>query len=69
MISVRGLWKVYGPKPERVIGSPDADLPRRELEAKTGNVIAMRDIDLDVAASLFGQQLERVLRQDPAVPQ
>lgn len=49
MISVRGLWKVYGPKPERVIGSPDADLPRRELEAKTGNVIAMRDIDLDVA--------------------
>jgi len=48
MISVRGLWKVYGPKPERVIGSPDADLPRRELEAKTGNVIAMRDIDLDV---------------------
>jgi glycine betaine/proline transport system ATP-binding protein len=49
MISVRGLWKVYGPKPERVIGSPDADLPRRDLEAKTGNVIAMRDIDLDVA--------------------
>jgi glycine betaine/proline transport system ATP-binding protein len=49
MISVRGLWKVYGPKPERVIGSPDVDLPRRELEAKTGNVIAMRDIDLDVA--------------------
>ncbi len=49
MISVRGLWKVYGPKAERVIGSPDADLPRRELEAKTGNVIAMRDIDLDVA--------------------
>ena len=49
MITVRGLWKVYGPKPERVIGSPDADLPRRELETKTGNVIAMRDIDLDVA--------------------
>jgi glycine betaine/proline transport system ATP-binding protein len=48
MISVRGLWKVYGPKPERVIGSPDADLSRRELEVKTGNVIAMRDIDLDV---------------------
>lgn len=49
MISVRGLWKVYGHKAERVVGSPEADLPRRELEATTGCVVAMRDIDLDVA--------------------
>ena len=49
MISVRGLWKVYGHKAERIVGSPEADLPRRELEAKTGCVVAMRDIDLDVA--------------------
>ena len=48
-ISVRGLWKVYGPKAERIVGSPDADLPRAQLEAKTGCVVAMRDIDLDVA--------------------
>jgi glycine betaine/proline transport system ATP-binding protein len=48
-ISVRGLWKVYGPKAERVVGSPDADLPRKVLEAKTGNVVAMRDIEMDVA--------------------
>lgn len=48
-ISVRGLWKVYGPKAERVVGSPDADLPRAELEARTGCVVAMRDIDMDVA--------------------
>ncbi|MEO6122148.1 MAG: betaine/proline/choline family ABC transporter ATP-binding protein [Ilumatobacteraceae bacterium] len=48
-ISVRRLWKVYGPKAERIIGSPDADLPRAQLEAKTGCVVAMRDIDLDVA--------------------
>ena len=47
-ISVRGLWKVFGPKPERVVGSPDADLSRADLEAKTGNVVAMRDIDMDV---------------------
>jgi glycine betaine/proline transport system ATP-binding protein len=49
MISVRGLWKVYGHRAERIVGSADADLPRRELEAKTGCVVAMRDIDLDVA--------------------
>lgn len=47
-ISVRGLWKVYGPRPERIVGSPDADLPRRELQAKMGNTVAMRDISLDV---------------------
>ena len=49
MISVRNLWKVYGPRPERIVGSAEADLPRTELEARTGNVVAMRDIDLDVA--------------------
>ncbi|MBI5088671.1 MAG: glycine betaine/L-proline ABC transporter ATP-binding protein [Actinobacteria bacterium] len=49
MISVRGLWKVYGHRAERIVGSPQADLPRNELEAQTGCVVAMRDIDLDVA--------------------
>jgi glycine betaine/proline transport system ATP-binding protein len=49
MISVRELWKVYGPKAERIVGSADADLPRRELEARTGNVVAMRDVSMDVA--------------------
>jgi glycine betaine/proline transport system ATP-binding protein len=48
-ISVRGLWKVYGPKPERVVGSDLADLPRRQLQHQTGNVVAMRDIEMDVA--------------------
>lgn len=48
-ISVRGLWKVYGPRPERIVTSPDADLPRGELYARTGNTVAMRDISLDVA--------------------
>ena len=49
MISTRGLWKVYGPKADRIVGSDDAKLSRAELEEKTGCVIAMRDIDLDVA--------------------
>jgi len=48
VISVRRLWKVYGPRPERIVDSPHADLSRRELEAMTGNVVAMREIDLDV---------------------
>jgi glycine betaine/proline transport system ATP-binding protein len=48
-ISVRGLWKVYGPKPERIVGSELAELPRKELEARSGNVVAMRDIDMDIS--------------------
>jgi glycine betaine/proline transport system ATP-binding protein len=50
MISVRDLWKVYGPRPERIVGAPEADLPRATLEAVHGNVVAMREVSLDVAA-------------------
>jgi glycine betaine/proline transport system ATP-binding protein len=44
----RDLWKVYGPKPERIIGSPDAELPRAELLEKTGCVVAVRDVSFEV---------------------
>jgi glycine betaine/proline transport system ATP-binding protein len=49
MISARNLWKVYGPNAERIVDSPDADLPRAELAAKTGCTVAMRNINVDVA--------------------
>lgn len=48
-VACRGVWKVYGPRAERIIGSSDADLPRGELLAKTGCVAAVRDISFDVA--------------------
>ncbi len=47
-ISCRGIWKVFGPHAERVVGSPDADLPRAELESRTGCVAAVRDVSFDV---------------------
>ena len=50
MIRTRDLWKVYGPHASRLVGSADAELTRAELEAKTGCVIAMRDITMYVAA-------------------
>jgi glycine betaine/proline transport system ATP-binding protein len=49
-VSCRGLWKVYGPHPERIVGSADADLPRAELLEKTGCVTAVRDVSFDVTA-------------------
>ena len=48
MISCRGVWKVFGPRAERIVGSADADLPRAELEARTGCVAAVRDVSFDV---------------------
>jgi glycine betaine/proline transport system ATP-binding protein len=44
-----GLWKVFGPHPERIVGSEDAELPRDELMAKTGNVTAVADANFEVA--------------------
>ncbi len=35
-IAVRDLWKVFGPAEHKIIGTPDADLPRDELRQKTG---------------------------------
>jgi glycine betaine/proline transport system ATP-binding protein len=47
-ISCRGVWKVFGARAERVVGSTLADLPRAELEAKTGCVAAVKDVSFDV---------------------
>src|SRR5712691_11740909 len=48
LIRAQGVWKVFGPHGERVIGTPDADLPRSELRAKTGCVAAVRDVSFEV---------------------
>jgi glycine betaine/proline transport system ATP-binding protein len=50
-LHVANLWKVFGPKgiADKLIGTPDADLPRPELLAKTGCVTAVKDITFDVA--------------------
>ncbi|MEI7777865.1 MAG: glycine betaine/L-proline ABC transporter ATP-binding protein [Actinomycetes bacterium] len=48
-ISVRGLWKVFGPHPERIVGSPEAELSRADLREQTGCTAAVRDVNFDVA--------------------
>jgi glycine betaine/proline transport system ATP-binding protein len=47
-IAVNGLWKVFGPAEHALIGTPDVDLPREELRAKTGSMIAIRDVSFAV---------------------
>ena len=48
-VSCRDLWKVYGPRAERVVGSPEAEFPRAELLEKTGCIAAVRGVSFDVA--------------------
>lgn len=48
-IAVRNLWKVFGSRAERIVGSPDARLPPTELRAKTGCVAAVRDVSFEVS--------------------
>ncbi|WP_416968788.1 quaternary amine ABC transporter ATP-binding protein [Streptomyces sp. 4F14] len=50
VISVRDLWKVFGPKADKVPGSEElSGLGRRELMDRTGCTVAVRDIGFDVA--------------------
>jgi glycine betaine/proline transport system ATP-binding protein len=50
VISVRDLWKVFGPKAAQVPRSAElAALSRRELIDRTGCTAAVRDISFDVA--------------------
>ena len=48
VIRADGVWKVFGPNPDRLVGSPDALLPRGELRDKTGCVVAVRDVSIEV---------------------
>jgi glycine betaine/proline transport system ATP-binding protein len=49
MLRCDGLWKVFGPSADRVVGTPLATRPRDELLASTGNLVAVRDVTLEVA--------------------
>src|SRR6195952_5359649 len=48
-LHVEGLWKIFGPRADKIIGTPDADLSRKELQEKTGHVVGIRDVGFDVA--------------------
>ncbi|MFJ4965210.1 Glycine betaine transport ATP-binding protein OpuAA [Streptomyces sp. ADI96-02] len=48
VFSVRDLWKVFGPKADRIPGSEHAALPPAELRERTGCTAAVRDVSFDV---------------------
>src|SRR5215208_456901 len=48
LVRAEGMWTVFGPGADKIIGSPDAELSRSELQRKTGCVVAVRDVSLDI---------------------
>ncbi|MGI8434407.1 MAG: quaternary amine ABC transporter ATP-binding protein [Nocardioidaceae bacterium] len=48
-LTVNELWKIFGPNADKIIGTPEADLPRQDLLAKTGCTAAVKDISFEVA--------------------
>ena len=48
-VHVEGLWKIFGPRADKIMQSDDAQLSRKELQEKTGHVVGVRDVGFDVA--------------------
>jgi glycine betaine/proline transport system ATP-binding protein len=48
LIRAAGVWKVFGPKADRIVGTPEAELGRAELRERTGCVAAVRDVSFEV---------------------
>jgi len=48
-LSVDGLWKIFGTRADKIIGTSDADLSRADLKAKTNCVVGVKDVSFEVA--------------------
>ncbi|MCW2866985.1 MAG: Glycine betaine/L-proline transporter, ATP-binding protein [Marmoricola sp.] len=48
-LHVEGLWKIFGPRADKIIGTDQAQLSRKELQEQTGHVVGIRDVSFDVA--------------------
>lgn len=46
---VEDLWKVFGPKPDSIIGTAHAELSRAEMLEQTGCIAAVKNVSFDVA--------------------
>jgi glycine betaine/proline transport system ATP-binding protein len=48
-LKVEGLWKIFGARADKIIGTPDEHLSRKELQSKTGCLAAVKDVSFEVA--------------------
>ena len=48
-LTVSNLWKIFGNGSDKILGTPDAELPRADLKEKTGCVVGVKDVSFEVA--------------------
>src|SRR3954447_17794733 len=48
LVRAEGIWKVFGPGADKIVGTPDANLSRAELREKTGCIAAVRDVSIEI---------------------
>jgi glycine betaine/proline transport system ATP-binding protein len=48
-VRVQNLWKIFGPRADKIIGTEQANLSRKELQEQTGHVVGIRDVSFEVA--------------------
>jgi glycine betaine/proline transport system ATP-binding protein len=48
LVRAEGIWKIFGPGADKIVGTPDAELSRPELRAKTGCIAAVRDVSIEI---------------------
>jgi glycine betaine/proline transport system ATP-binding protein len=48
-LGVQSLWKIFGQRADKIIGTPDAELSRAELKKRTGCVVGVKDVSFAVA--------------------
>jgi glycine betaine/proline transport system ATP-binding protein len=48
-VRVDGLWKIFGPRADKIMQTDEAHLSRKELQERTGHVVGIRDVSFDVA--------------------
>jgi len=48
-VHVEGLWKIFGPRADKIIACDDKLMSRKELQEKTGHVVGIRDVSFSVA--------------------
>ena len=53
MIRIENLWKVFGRDPKRILSGKYADMEKEEILAKTGCVVGMKSINLEIKKGEF----------------
>ncbi len=49
-VQLKNIWKIFGPSPKHILNTIEASNSRADILADTGHVLAVRQVNLDIAA-------------------